>query len=215
MSLFMTGVDGHVYAAGSSTSMTSGTTWGAFGDIGTTPPKKPPHHPPEETSFAAGSQVAGVNRGSQRSDLFVVGPDGQVWTTHWAAIDGWAGVGPGKSWEVLGKSPVDSAAVSVFNTGTSDIVALTRRSSNTQNMDVIVTGTDGQIYRTAWDDAQKKWLNRDGGPGWDIGIGGARRKEKSFPKGFKIGAVSRVASGLTVLAIDEDGVVFVTEYQGL
>jgi hypothetical protein len=110
-------------------------------------------------------------------------------------------------------SLLDGPLNSVFDAVQSDIVALTRRKHTTLNMDVIITGTSGKVYRTAWDDSKAQWSSLTNG-NWDFGVGGVTNNQKKFPIGFGIGAVSREVFGLTVLAIDQSGVVFVTEFEG-
>jgi hypothetical protein len=210
MEVFVTGTDGHVYgnAFFSISLIFTIGFWTGFGDIGTSAPD-PTTDPPSKTRFLAGTKIAGVTRGSDRMELFVVGPDNNLWFTHWDTDTQWAGAGAGKSWESLGNQ-------SAFDSTKSDVVAITRAAGfGTNTVDVFVTGIDGLIYRTGWNDARNTWTSVGPlGGGWDVGVGGVTNQDNRNMPGFTIAAASRTRDMLTVLAVDAFGVVKVTGYQG-
>ncbi|KAH0562890.1 hypothetical protein GP486_002512, partial [Trichoglossum hirsutum] len=214
MEVAMVGSDDQVYVYGF---LSGSTDPPAFGSVGAPPPDKSVD-PPAHVHFPDGSKVAGVSRGPELLNLFVVG-GGTIWTSGWEKGNGWSGVGQDadgndKFWNQLGfVVEGDVSPDSVFDAVQSDIVALTRRNHTNLNMDVIITGTSGKVYRTAWDDAKGQWGSPTTG-NWDFGVGGVINDKKKFPMGFRIGVVSREVFGLTVLAADLSGVVFVTEFEG-
>lgn len=213
MEVAMVGNDGQVYVYAFLSGTTNPPT---FGSVGTRPPNTSTD-PPAFVGFRAGSKVAGVSRSPDLLNLFVVGNEGTIWTSGWEKGKGWSGLGQdahgnAKFWDPLG-SLFDGPPNSVFDAVQSDIVALTRRHHTTFNMDVIITGTSGKVYRTAWDDSKAQWSSLTNG-NWDFGVGGVINDQKKFPIGFGIGVVSREVFGLTVLAVDQSGVVFVTEFEG-
>jgi hypothetical protein len=151
-------------------------------------------------------------------DLFVLGPDKNLWWTHWDANGLWAGIGDGKSWESLGSQ-------SVFDSLQSDVVVITRGGGfGVNTVDVFVTGTDGMIYRTAWNDARGTWTSVGPATGWDTGVGGLTNRSHFNKPGFGIAAASRAGDRMSVLMVNDSmpkkagdpifGIVKVTEYQG-
>jgi hypothetical protein len=84
-----------------------------------------------------GSPVTAIARNPNHLDLFVTGTDSQIYSTYWDASSGWAG-----GW-------FDVPGGGAANPG-SPVSAVAR---NPDHLDLLVTGTDGQIYSTSWDAA--------------------------------------------------------------
>jgi hypothetical protein len=144
--------------------------------------------------------------------LFVVAPEGNLFTASHTPATGWSCLGDKKYWQPLGQP-----GGYVFDPGVSDMQALVPFLSN--NMEVFITGTDGQIYHTRWDDEKMGWLGWSQGPagfrvGWDCGVGGVINTANPFPHGFHFTAVDKLSSSLAVLAVNSAGVIVVTECQG-
>ncbi|KAH0541608.1 hypothetical protein FGG08_003956 [Glutinoglossum americanum] len=212
MEVAMVGNNGRVYVYGF---LSGSTNPPAFRSVGTRPPGMS-GDPPAPTGFPAGSKVAGVSRSPELLNLLVV-DKGAIWTSSWEKGKGWSGVGRdadgnNKFWDQLG-SISDGTPSSVFDAVQSDIVALTRRNHTKPNMDVIITGTSGKVYRIAWDNTKGQWGGLANG-NRDFDVGGVISDQKKSPTGFRIGVASREVFGLTVLAADQFEVVFVMEYEG-
>jgi hypothetical protein len=203
LTVVATGQNGHVYAS----SWRGNLGWTGFGDVGISAPDVSVT-PPRPSRFAPGGKVAGVVRGS-RLDLFAVSSDRSLYTCHWTSADGWSGVGENKFWTPLGFG-TNASNVKIFSSVTSDVAALTRGPLG--DMDVFVTGTGGQIYRTHWNSVLGTWSTGMGANGWDEGIGSERKVDHA--RGFHIGAVSRNEFSLSVVTISNEGTALATAYEG-
>jgi hypothetical protein len=94
--------------------------------------------------------VTAIARNPNHLDLFVTGTDSQIYSTYWDASSGWAG-----GW-------FDVPGGGAANPG-SPVSAVAR---NPDHLDLLVTGTDGQIYSTSWDAASSwagGWFDVPGG----------------------------------------------------
>lgn len=200
-----TGQNGHVYVS----SWLENLGWSGFGDVGTSEPDVSVD-PPQATRFAAGGKVAGVVSSPDQLDLFAVSSNLSLYTCSWTSSDGWSGVGADKYWTSLGYG-TDDANKKIFDPATSDVVAVKR--DITGDVDVFVTGNAGQVYRTHRSAAFMSWTSGLGAIGWDEGVGSERRV--NHERGFRIGAVSRNPSSLSVVSITKEGTAVATAYEGL
>jgi Neprosin len=202
--LFVTDTDGDIQTT-IYTPNTAGPKqgWSAFGSLGS-------------PGDGSGTKLAGVSRMPDRIDVFMIGADANLYSAVWSG-SGWLTVGGDDTrfWGLLGFAPkYPSPSGFVFEPLSSDISAVIRK--GTQNMDVLVGGVDGKVYRTAWDEIKGSWLQDPSGDGigWDRGIGGAIRDTTPMRMPFNFTVVSRIQSSLTVLLVDENGWLVVSEYQG-
>lgn len=200
LTVVATAQDGHVYAS----SWLQGLEWSGFGDIGVSAPDVSVD-PPRASRFAPGGKVTGIVGGQDRLDLFAVSSDRSLYTCTWTSTDGWSGVGEDKYWTSLGYGTNDANA-KIFSSITSDVVAVKRLVLG--NVDVFVTGTGGQVYRTHWDKSSDRWTTGLGAIGWDEHVGSDR--EVVHDRGFRIGAMSRNPSSLTVVSITTAGTAIAT-----
>jgi hypothetical protein len=208
MQIFLTDIHGHVRA----NAYQDPDGWSAS-DIGTMA-APPDTDPPSPSTFDPGAKVAGVSKGSDSIDLFVVGPDNNLWTIHWDG-SAWGSDTPDTFFSLGAGSSVDAsgAKIMAFESGTSDVVAITRKGTfNTGSIDVFVTGVEGLVWRTSWNEATELWSSLIGS--WDSGIGGVTNTDYRNVPGFSVAAASKAGFALTVLMVDGNGVVTASDYQG-
>jgi hypothetical protein len=203
LDVFVTGRDGHVYTA----AWLEGSGWWPFGDVGTG----------RNTKLAPGGRVAGL-AGTDRMDLFAVSLDHRLHTCSWVLGVGWSGVGDdanghAKHWQSLGYGTNEDGTVRIFNAATADVAAVRRTHALGSDMDVFVTGTGGQVYRTHWSAVLNTWSTGNGDSGWDEHVGGER--DIVHDRGFRIGVTSRNPASLTVVSITTAGRAEATEYDGI
>ncbi|MDF1486840.1 hypothetical protein [Tessaracoccus caeni] len=173
MDLFATGADGRVYTA----------TWG--GGKGWSSHEADFALRPISQAFVPNSPVTTVSRGPQNLDLFIVGPDGRVYTSWWSEGKDWAGINA--SWPSLGGK---------FAPGT-PITAISR---DLGSVDLFATGEDGKVYTNQWTVTQD-WYSRRNGNQW-LEIGG------SFAPKAKVAVVARTPDKLDILVADSAGCVY-------
>ena len=173
LDLFVVGYDGHVYTS----AWSAGGAWSGIGnkwwDIG--------------GIFPVGATVSAVSRNPNQLDVFIMGGNGHVYTSAWSAGGAWSGIG-NKWWDIGGTFPV-AASLSVV-------------SRNPNQLDVFVTGGDGQVYTSAWS-AGGAWSGI-GDKWWDIG--------GIFPPGAPVCAVSRDPNQLDVFIMGGDGHVYTSAW---
>jgi hypothetical protein len=160
---------------------TQGSGWATFQSVGTAP------------GIGTAIRVAGVARTSSRIDLFAMGNDFQVYTSHWTLVGGWSGV-PDK-WDKLGDPLPAFGPVC-------DLAAVSRKSSC---LDVFVAGVDGRVYTSSFDASAfglGLWT------GW-TSIGGQGFGTVTL---FGMAACSRNHQTLTVLGCGKGGKVWATEW---
>ncbi len=93
-------------------------------------------------TFAVGTPISSVSRGSDYLDIFAIGLDGRVWTAAW---------GPQTDYTWKGWWPIGSAK---FSQGL--LIAATTRSLN--HIDLFMRGFDGNIWSHAWDGNWKSFV---------------------------------------------------------
>jgi hypothetical protein len=133
--------------------------------------------------FPPGAPIVAVARTSNNLDLFVVGNDGVVYTSWWAAGSDWSGVN--NNWKPIG---------GIFPKG-APLAAVSRTPNN---LDLFVVGNDGVVY-TSWWAAGSDWsgVNNNWKP-----VGGI------FPKGAPLAAVARTSNNLDLFVVGNNGVVY-------
>jgi hypothetical protein len=127
-----------------------------------------------------GAYVGAVSRSADKLDIFVTDLSGAIQTAAWEPdfSDGWHGW-----WPLNGGRAAPGAPVTAV-------------SRSTDKLDVFVTGTDGGVYTAAWEPDFTDWWH-----GW-WRIGGL-----VAPQGAYVGAVSRSADKLDILATDANGAI--------
>jgi hypothetical protein len=133
--------------------------------------------------FPEGAPVTATARRPDVIDLFVVGNDGVVYTSWWAAGKEWSGVA--NNWRPIGGFFPKGARVSA--------VARTDDS-----LDLFVVGNDGVVY-TSWWSAGQEWSGVANN--WRP-IGGF------FQVGAPVTAVARTPNNLDLFVVGNDGVVY-------
>jgi hypothetical protein len=175
LDLFITGGDGHVYTSW----WTSGSDWSGLNDrwrdIGGV--------------FPAGAPLAVVSRNPNQLDVFVVGNQGDVYTSWWTAGSDWSGLND--RWRDIG---------GVFPAG-APLAAVAR---NSNELDVFVVGNQGDVY-TSWWIAGSDWSGLNNR--WRD-IGGV------FPAGAPLAAVARNPNQLDVFVVGNQGDVYTSRSTG-
>ncbi|HEX7734635.1 MAG TPA: hypothetical protein VF458_07225 [Ktedonobacteraceae bacterium] len=80
-------------------------------------------------------EIAVVSRNPNQLDLFVTGNDGRVYTSWWNQGADWSGIN--NNWRAIGGIFPVAAPVSVV-------------SRNPNQLDLFVTGNDGRVYTSWW-----------------------------------------------------------------
>lgn len=133
-------------------------------------------------SFPISSFAAAVSRAPDHIDVFILGNDGQVYTSWWHDGDGWSGL---NGWQPLGGAFEPAARISA--------VARTA-----DNLDLFSVSGDGNV-RTAWWQEGHAWSGI--GNAWKA-IGG------TFPRVGTVAAVSRTPDLLDLFVTGADGMVY-------
>jgi hypothetical protein len=133
-----------------------------------------------------GSPVTAVSRATDWLDIFVVGTDGGVYSASWnpAFSDGWHGW-----WRIGDISVTPGSWVTVASRGPN-------------NLDIFVTGKNGNIYTAAWgpqtNNTWKGW--------WQV-------KDLKAPQGAPVNAISRSADKLDIFVVANDGGVYTAAWE--
>ncbi|WP_255294263.1 M12 family metallopeptidase [Bacillus toyonensis] len=169
LDLFAVGNDGQVYTSW----WHDGIDWSSITD----------NWRPLGGSFSVGAPVSAVARGPMNLDLFVVGNDGQVYTSWWHDGIDWSSIT--NNWRPLGGSFPAGAPVSAVARGP-------------MNLDLFAVGNDGQVYTSWWHD----------GIDWSSITDNWRPLGGSFPVGSPVSAVARGPMNLDLFVVGNDGQVY-------
>jgi hypothetical protein len=169
--VFATALDGYVYAAAKGTQ--TDNKWHGWWRIG-------------EKRFLPGASVSAVSRMKGHIDVFVVGPDGHVWSAAYGPDA--AGKWEWRGWfKILNEVFVPSSRIG----------AISRQENQ---IDLFAVNMKGEVRSAAWSPSanQGKW-----GGWWRI-----TESNGSFALGTPISVVSRSKSHLDVFAVGLDGCVW-------
>ena len=183
LDVFVTGSDGGIYTAAWEPGFTDGWHgWSRIGDLAADPE----------------SYIAAVSRGTDKLDIFVVGPDGKVQANGWEPKFpcGW------KGWQNV----LDAS----FKPG-SCLGAISRSSDW---LDVFAASVDSNVYTAAWNPAFTCEACGDQGPALDhLNAGPSAKRFQYAPRFAKNVAIARHVDGsarTAVFVIDSDNDLVVT-----
>ena len=183
LDVFVTGSDGGIYTAAWEPGFTDGWHgWSRIGDLAADPE----------------SYIAAVSRGTDKLDIFVVGPDGKVQANGWEPKFpcGW------KGWQNV----LDAS----FKPG-SCLGAISRSSDW---LDVFAASVDSNVYTAAWNPAFTCEACGDQGPALDhLNAGPSAKRFQYAPRFAKNVAIARHVDGSArteVFVIDSDNDLVVT-----
>ena len=183
LDVFVTGSDGGIYTAAWEPGFTDGWHgWSRIGDLAADPE----------------SYIAAVSRGTDKLDIFVVGPDGKVQANGWEPKFpcGW------KGWQNV----LDTS----FKPG-SYLGAISRSSDW---LDVFAASVDSSVYTAAWNPAFTCEACGDQGPALDhLNAGPSAKRFQYAPRFAKNVAIARHVDGSArteVFVIDSDNDLVVT-----
>ena len=183
LDVFVTGSDGGIYTAAWEPGFTDGWHgWSRIGDLAADPE----------------SYIAAVSRGTDKLDIFVVGPDGKVQANGWEPKFpcGW------KGWQNV----LDAS----FKPG-SCLGAISRSSDW---LDVFAASVDSSVYTAAWNPAFTCEACGDQGPALDhLNAGPSAKRFQYAPRFAKNVAIARHVDGSArteVFVIDSDNDLVVT-----
>jgi V8-like Glu-specific endopeptidase len=183
LDVFVTGSDGGIYTAAWEPGFTDGWHgWSRIGDLAADPE----------------SYIAAVSRGTDKLDIFVVGPDGKVQANGWEPKFpcGW------KGWQNV----LDTS----FKPG-SYLGAISRSSDW---LDVFAASVDSSVYTAAWNPAFTCEACGDQGPALDhLNAGPSAKRFQYAPRFAKNVAIARYVDGsarTSVFVIDSDNDLVVT-----
>ena len=183
LDVFVTGSDGGIYSAAWEPGFTDGWHgWSRIGDLAADPE----------------SYIAAVSRGTDKLDIFVVGPDGKVQANGWEPKFpcGW------KGWQNV----LDAS----FKPG-SCLGAISRSSDW---LDVFAASVDSNVYTAAWNPAFTCEACGDQGPALDhLNAGPSAKRFQYAPRFAKNVAIARHVDGsarTAVFVIDSDNDLVVT-----
>lgn len=174
MDLFAIDKDGSVRNAW----WTDGPGWDAIGD----------KYQTVGINFAPGAPMAAIGRMADRLDLFAAGRDGRIWTANWGGGKPWSSQATGGGWRAISQPFVPSTPVSVV-------------ARAPQQLDLFVTGADGGVYTSWWEEGRDWQMN------WQA-LGG------KFATGTPVTVVSRASGSLDLFATGEDGKVYHNAWGG-
>ena len=144
-------------------------------------------------AFSPGTEISVLARYDNTLDLFVIGPNGSVYSKWWAESADWS------DWNNIG--PVFSADSIPAN---AKLAAVAR---TPENLDLFVVGSEGRVLHSWWTQ-DNGW---SGLKGWGS-IGGAfslnDKKTALFTPGMEISAVARSPDNLDVFVPGNDGSVY-------
>lgn len=152
---------------------TAANGWADFRDIG--------------GYFPSTAPVVAVVRGANEIDLFVVGNEGDVYTSRWVDGRDWSGIG--NKWRDIGGNFPPGAPVTAI-------------SRNPDQLDVFITGNDGHVYTSYWT-AGSKWSGLDNN--W-TDLGGV------FPPGAPVTAIARSADTIDLFITGAQGDVYTSNW---
>ena len=183
LDVFVTGSDGGIYTAAWEPGFDDGWHgWSRIGDLAADPE----------------SYIAAVSRGTDKLDIFVVGPDGKVQANGWEPKFpcGW------KGWQNV----LDTS----FKPG-SYLGAISRSSDW---LDVFAASVDSSVYTAAWNPAFTCEACGDQGPALDhLNAGPSAKRFQYAPRFAKNVAIARHVDGsarTAVFVIDSDNDLVVT-----
>ncbi|MDQ1313274.1 MAG: hypothetical protein QG605_1813, partial [Euryarchaeota archaeon] len=183
LDVFVTGSDGGIYSAAWEPGFTDGWHgWSRIGDLAADPE----------------SYIAAVSRGTDKLDIFVVGPDGKVQANGWETKFpcGW------KGWQNV----LDTS----FKPG-SYLGAISRSSDW---LDVFAASIDSRVYTAAWNPAFTCEACSDQGPVLDhLNAGPSAKRFQYAPRFANNVALARYVDGSArteVFVIDSDNDLVVT-----
>ncbi|KAI9865068.1 MAG: hypothetical protein M1813_002386 [Trichoglossum hirsutum] len=144
--------------------------------------------------FPPGSQVAAVAQSQDNLDLFVVGKDGNVYTSNWTSTSGWSGTGTGGWQNIGGNLPLPTPGERP-----AEVVAVSRYAGA---IDVFACDKDGRAVTCFQNEVFKfpapnaPWVNL------------SAAHPAPFTPGSKVAAVKRTKDNLDIFITGTDGVVY-------
>lgn len=137
--------------------------------------------------FPSTAPVVAVVRGANEIDLFIVGNEGDVYTSRWVDGRDWSGIG--NKWRDIGGNFPPGAPVTAI-------------SRNPDQLDVFITGNDGHVYTSYWT-AGAKWSGLD--KNW-TDLGGV------FPPGAPVTAIARTPDTIDLFITGAQGDVYTSNW---
>lgn len=138
------------------------------------------------TGLTPGAPLAAIARTSNHLDLFTTGKDGRVLTANWGGGKPWSSFATNKSWRPISQAFSANTPVTVV-------------SRSPQHLDLFLTGPDGRVYSSWWQEG------RDWQTSWPS-LGG------QFAPGTPITAISRGIGSVDLFAVDKDGKIFTNQW---